>query len=81
MRPFETRSVQAGPSPHCDKYHKMTLNESGMTFVKSGVNAARHDPVPGFSLKYFSNLPVSRSKAAASAGGEPLTVMLGQIRA
>ena len=36
------------------------------------------EPRPGFSEKYFSNLPVSRSKASASAGGSPLTVMFGQ---
>src|SRR6476660_3779509 len=36
------------------------------------------EPFPGFSEKYFSNLPVSRSNCSASAGGVPLTVMLGQ---
>lgn len=38
-------------------------------------------PLPGFSEKYFSNLPVSRSNCSASAGGVPLTVMFGQTLA
>jgi len=37
--------------------------------------------LPGFSEKYFSNLPVSRSNFSASAGGVPLTVMFGQTLA
>jgi len=37
--------------------------------------------LPGFSEKYFSNLPVSRSKAWASAGGVPFPVMFGQTLA
>jgi len=39
------------------------------------------EPLPGFSEKYFSNLPVSRSNASASAGGVPFTVMFGQTLA
>ena len=39
------------------------------------------EPLPGFSEKYFSNLPVSRSNFSASAGGVPLTVMFGQTLA
>ncbi len=42
---------------------------------------AAQEPLPGLSLKYFSNLSVSRSNASASAGGSPLTVMFGQILA
>ncbi len=40
-----------------------------------------YEPVPGFSLKYFSNLPVSRSNASRSAGGVPFTVMFGHTLA
>ncbi len=46
-----------------------------------GVATGGQDPRPGFSLKYFSNLPVSASYFARSAGGSPFKVMLGQIRA
>src|SRR5690606_3460230 len=44
---------------------------------QSGAQPLRQEPLPGFSEKYFSNLPVSRSYWAASAGGVPLAVMLG----
>src|ERR1700751_1506589 len=43
--------------------------------------AGPYEPRPGFSEKYFSNLPVSRSNASRSAGGSPLTVMFGQTLA
>jgi hypothetical protein len=50
---------------------------------KAALNAARdcYEPLPGFSLKYFSNLPVSRSNSSRSAGGVPFTVMFGQTLA
>ena len=48
--------------------------------VRAGRNPAQL-PLPGFSEKYFSNLPVSRSNFSASAGGVPLTVMFGQTLA
>lgn len=55
--------------------------------TRDGQNAAPnatfdcYEPVPGFSLKYFSNLPVSRSNSSRSAGGVPFTVMFGQTLA
>ncbi len=43
--------------------------------------AEPQEPRPGFSLKYFSNLPVSASYWARSAGGSPFSVMFGQTLA
>ena len=48
---------------------------------KPGLKRAVQEPLPGFSLKYLSNLSASRSNASASAGGSPFTVMFGQILA
>ncbi len=49
--------------------------------VQSMRRWAAQEPLPGFSEKYFSNLPFSRSNFSASAGGVPLTVMFGQTLA
>src|ERR1700733_11904802 len=40
-----------------------------------------HEPEPGLSLKYFSNLSFTPSNSFASAGGSPFRGMLGHFLA
>jgi len=58
-----------------------TVNPHRSGGTRAGRQSWAQEPLPGFSEKYFSNLPVSRSNFSASAGGVPLTVMFGQTLA
>src|SRR5262249_2881741 len=77
---LQTDPGEASASCRLRHYHKYQRIERVAPGRPPAPAGCRQEPRPGFSEKYFSNLPSSRSKASASAGGSPLTVMLGQVR-
>ncbi len=81
------REKRRPPDPMRRSYHKnaefqnVACGDGHADEIPDPAMVRLQEPLPGSAEKYFSNFPVSRSYCSRSAGGVPLTVMLGQTRA
>ena len=87
LQPPGIKTRPMGHTGHPDNAHELCTWRVDQTvsaaypLSRKAPTDRRQSPVPGFSEKYFSNLPSTSLKSSASGGDSFLAVMFGHLSA